>query len=78
MYRTRSAASTGMVTCSSARPPLASSTIWLLGTSAAVSTAATPGSARAAVTSMPVIRALGSGLRTIRPCSMPGSCQSAA
>jgi len=36
------------------------------------------GSARAALTSMPVIRALGTGLRTIRPCSMPGSCQSAA
>jgi hypothetical protein len=50
----------------------------LLGTSAAVSTANTPGSARAAVTSMPVIRALGTGLRTTRPCSMPGSCQSAA
>ena len=78
MYRTRPAASTGMLTWSSARPPLASSTIWLCGTSAAVSTATTPGSARAAVTSMPVIRALGTGLRTSRPCSMPGSRQSAA
>jgi len=78
MYRTRSAASTGMVTWSSARPPLASSTIWFLGTSAAVSTAKTPGSARAELTSMPVIRALGTGLRTRRPCSMPGRRQSAA
>jgi hypothetical protein len=50
----------------------------LPGTSAAVSTAMTPGSARAALVSMPVIRALGTGLRTTRPCSMPGSCQSAA
>ena len=67
-----------MVTSSSASPPLAISTMRLLGTSAAVSTAATPGSARAALTSMPVMRALGSWLRTIRPCSMPGSRQSAA
>jgi hypothetical protein len=67
-----------MATSSSARPPLAISTMRLLGTSAAVSTATTPGSARAALTSMPVIRALGSWLRTILPCSMPGSRQSAA
>jgi hypothetical protein len=67
-----------MATASSSRPPLARSTTWFHGTSAAVSTATTPGTARAADTSMAVILAHGTCARTTLPCSMPGSCQSAA
>src|SRR6266508_1389946 len=67
-----------MATASSATPPLARSTTWFHGTSAAVSTATTPGTARAAETSMAVILAHGTCARTTLPCSMPGSCQSAA
>ena len=67
-----------MGTSSSPRPPLATSTMRLFGTSAAVSTAITPGRARAAETSIEAMRALGSCDLTTRPNSMPGSCQSAA
>src|SRR6266508_1829262 len=67
-----------MATASSPSPPVARSTTWLEGTSAAVSTATTPGSARAADTSMAAILAHGTSARTTLPWSMPGSCQSAA
>src|SRR6266511_2760373 len=60
-----------MATASSATPPLARSTTWFHGTSAAVSTATTPGTARAAETSMAVILAHGTCARTTLPCSMP-------
>src|SRR6266540_1788395 len=67
-----------MATASSPSPPLARSTTWFHGTSAAVSTAATPGSACAAEMSMAVILAHGTCARATLPYSMPGSCQSAA
>ena len=78
MYLTRSEASTGISTSSSPRPPLACSKTRLTGTSAAVSTARTPGTASAAAVSIETIRADGTRLRTTRPCSIPGSSQSAA
>src|SRR5215207_195759 len=67
-----------MATASSPSPPVARSTTWFHGTSAAVSTATTPGSARAADTFMAAILADGMSARTTLPWSMPGSCQSAA
>src|SRR5215211_1953706 len=67
-----------MATASSPSPPVARSTTWFQGTSAAVSTATTPGSARAAEVSMAAILADATSARTTLPWSMPGSCQSAA
>src|SRR5512132_2769061 len=67
-----------MATASSPSPPVARSTTWFHGTSAAVSTATTPGSARAAEVSTAAILADATSARTTLPWSMPGSCQSAA
>ena len=47
------------------------------GKSAAVTTASTPGSASARVVSMRRMRACACGLRSILPCTMPGSLRSA-
>ena len=58
--------------------PGSSIRISFLGTSSWVSTATTPGSARAAPTSIRTMRAEEYGLRTIRPCSMPGTLKSPA
>ena len=81
--RTRSEASTGWYASTapavaSAMRPGSSMRISLRGTSSCVSTATTPGSARAAPTSIRAIRADEYGLRTIRLCSIPGKLKSAA
>ena len=47
------------------------------GMSAPVTTALTPGSARARLGSIPLMRAWACGLRSIRPWSIPGRCMSA-
>ena len=69
MKRTRSRARSGM---SNMRRPTSTS-----GRSAAVSTASTPGSARALEVSIRRIRACGSGLRSALPQISPGSVTSA-
>ena len=81
--RTRSEASTGWnastaPAVASAMRPGSSIRISFRGTSSCVSTATTPGSARAASTSIRAIRADEYGLRTIRLCSIPGKLKSAA
>src|SRR5262245_22083735 len=58
--------------------PLSSTPTALLGTSAAVITARTPSTARAAVTSTWRITPQATGERTMTPWSLPGSVQSSA
>ena len=55
-----------------------SALLWGLGTSAAVSTAFTPGIALAADTSMDVMRQWGAGLYTLAAYSIPGIWMSPA
>ena len=81
--RTRSEASTGWnastaPAVASAMRPGSSIRISFRGTSSCVSTATTPGSARAALESIRTIRAEEYGLRTIRPWSMPATARSPA